>query len=61
MVAAGESLKDQLFNADSLGDLGREYAAALPGFDADHFAEKAVSGVADRSLLACLDWFADCL
>ena len=61
MVAAGASLKDQLFNAESLGDLGREYSAALPGLDAAQFAEKALSGVADRSLMACLDWFADCL
>lgn len=61
MVAAGYSLKDQLFNAESLGDLGREYAAGLPGFDGQAFAEKALSGVPERSLMACLDWFADCL
>ncbi len=55
------SLKDRLFNAKTLGQLGREYAAGLPGFDGAAFAEKALSGVADRSLVACLDWFADCL
>lgn len=55
------SLKDQLFNADSLGDLADEYAAAVPGFDRDAFHAVALSGVADRTLVACLDWFADCL
>ncbi|WP_415920852.1 DNA alkylation repair protein [Tateyamaria sp. SN6-1] len=55
------SLKDQLFNADSLGDLAQEFAAAVPGFDRAAFHTAAVSGIADRSLVACLDWFADCL
>ena len=55
------SLKDQLFNADSLGDLADEYAAAVPGFDRGAFHTAALSGVADRTLMACLDWFADCL
>ncbi|MEL7163843.1 MAG: DNA alkylation repair protein [Pseudomonadota bacterium] len=58
---ANFSLKDQLFNVETLGQLGREYAAVLPGFDANAFTELALAGVADRSLLACLDWFADCL
>ncbi|MEO0865268.1 MAG: hypothetical protein AAFY39_11920, partial [Pseudomonadota bacterium] len=55
------SLKDQLFNADSLGDLADQYSAAVPGFDRDGFHRDALSGVAERSLLECLDWFADCL
>ncbi|WP_299625703.1 DNA alkylation repair protein [uncultured Tateyamaria sp.] len=55
------SLKDQLFNADSLGDLAGEYAGAVPGFDRDAFHRAALGGVAERSLLECLDWFADCL
>ncbi|MEM6758384.1 MAG: hypothetical protein AAF601_02790 [Pseudomonadota bacterium] len=55
------SRKDQLFNADTLGQLGGEYARALPGFDGAAFAAEALSGVPERSLLACLDWFADCL
>ena len=61
MAERNFSLKDQLFNAESLGDLGREYAAGLPGFDGPAFAKKALSGVAERTLMACLDWFADCL
>ncbi|MEO0391253.1 MAG: DNA alkylation repair protein [Pseudomonadota bacterium] len=55
------SLKDQLFNAETLGQLGREYAAAVPGFDGPAFVAQALGGVADRTLIACLDWFADCL
>ncbi|MEP1355055.1 MAG: DNA alkylation repair protein [Tateyamaria sp.] len=54
------SLKDQLFNAGSLGDLADEFAAGVPGFDRDAFHATALSGIAERSLLECLDWFADC-
>lgn len=61
MAEKNFSLKDQLFNAQSLTQLGGEYAAALPGFDADAFVAKALSGVEERSLMECLDWFADCL
>lgn len=55
------SLKDQLFNAGSLGDLANEYNATLSGFNRDGFLDAALSGIPERSLLACLDWFADCL
>ncbi|MEL7132251.1 MAG: DNA alkylation repair protein [Pseudomonadota bacterium] len=55
------SLKDQLFNADSLGDLANEFAVGIPRFDRGAFHTAALSGVADRSLMECLDWFADCL
>ncbi|MEL7257926.1 MAG: hypothetical protein AAFN80_08780 [Pseudomonadota bacterium] len=60
-MAEGFSLKDQLFNADSIGDLAAEYAAALPGFDAKAFHAQVMGGLADRELLARLDWIADCL
>ena len=60
-MAQGYSLKDQLFNAESLGQLGAEYAAGLPGLDGAAFARLALSGVAERSLMECLDWFADCI
>lgn len=55
------SLKDQLFNARSLGDLADEYDATLSGFDRAGFLEASLSGIPDRSLMACLDWFAECL
>lgn len=58
---ANFSLKDQLFNADSLGDLADAFATALAGFDRNQFHRKALSGIPERSLLECLDWFADCL
>lgn len=55
------SLKDQLFNASSLSDLADEFAGAVAGFDRTRFLAAALSGIAERSLLECLDWFADCL
>ena len=58
--AQGFSLKDELFNANTVGDLAREFAV-LPGFDPDRFMEKAVPGLAPLGLLERLDWLADCL
>ena len=58
--AQGFSLKDELFNADTIGDLAREHAV-LPGFDPARFRDKAVAGLQDRGLLQRLDWLADCL
>lgn len=55
------SLKDHLFNPETIGQLAAEYAAGLPSFDADRFAKEALSGLPDRELLARLDWMADCL
>lgn len=55
------SLKDQLFNADTLRRLAEEYAAALPGIGAPALCEEMLAGVPERSLMASLDWFADCL
>ncbi|UWR27690.1 hypothetical protein K3757_07075 [Sulfitobacter sp. S223] len=54
-------LKDQLFNAESVGQLAAEYAAALPDFDADRFVTEALSGFAERELMARMAWMADCL
>ena len=58
---ANFSLKDRLFNADSLGDLADEFAGAVAGFDRDAFHAAALSGIPDRTLVECLDWFADCI
>ncbi|UWR16824.1 hypothetical protein [Sulfitobacter sp. M368] len=55
------SLKDHLFNADSVGDLASEFASALPDFDAARFQREALSGFAERELLARMEWMADCL
>ncbi|KIN64719.1 DNA alkylation repair enzyme [Sulfitobacter noctilucicola] len=55
------SLKDHLFNADTVGRLAAEYAAGVPGFDAARFEREALAGFAERELLARLEWMADCL
>ena len=55
------SLKDHLFNAESVGQLAGEYAAAVPGFDPARFCAEALSGFAERELMARLDWIADCI
>lgn len=53
-------LKDQLFNAETVGQLAQEYAAALPFFEAERFQRDALAGFAERELMARLDWLADC-
>ena len=60
-MAQGFSLKDQLFNADSIGDLAAEFAAGLPGFDGPGFHADVMGGLAPLGLLERLDWIADCL
>lgn len=55
------SLKDALFNAETVGQLASEYASAVPGFDADRFQAEALAGFSDRELMARLDWLADCI
>lgn len=55
------SLKDHLFNAQTVAQLAGEYAAALPDFDPDRFQREALSGFEDRELMARLDWLADCI
>ncbi|MBO6883340.1 MAG: hypothetical protein JJ869_07130 [Marivita sp.] len=56
----GFSLKDELFNARTIGDLAAEYAI-LPGFDPDRFLSEALAGLSSRGLLERLDWLADCI
>lgn len=58
--AQGFSLKDELFNAHSIGDLAAEYAV-LPGFDPARFETDALAGLSSRGLLERLDWLADCV
>jgi 3-methyladenine DNA glycosylase AlkC len=55
------SLKDHLFNEDTLGQLAAEYATGLPGFDAEAFLDRVMPGLAGRGLLERIDWIADCL
>lgn len=55
------SLKDHLFNAETIGQLAAEYAAGLRGFDAARFVREALGGFETRELLARMEWMADCL
>ena len=55
------SLKDHLFNPETVARLAAEYAAALPFFDASRYQAEVLSGFADRELMARMDWMADCL
>lgn len=55
------SLKDHLFNADTVGQLAAEYSAGLPDFDAPRFEVEALSGFGERELMARMEWLADCL
>lgn len=60
-MAQGFSLKDHLFNAETVGQLARETARALPGFDPKRFRAEALAGFPHRELLQRLDWLADCM
>jgi 3-methyladenine DNA glycosylase AlkC len=55
------SLKDHLFNAETVGQLASEYSTGVASFDGPAFAAKALSGFPERELLARMDWMADCL
>lgn len=54
------SLKDHLFNAESIGQLARDHAV-LPGFDGPGFAAEVLAGLEGRELKERLEWIADCL
>jgi 3-methyladenine DNA glycosylase AlkC len=55
------SLKDHLFNAETVGQLAAEFAAGVPGFDVTRFTAEALAGFPERELMQRLDWMADCL
>jgi 3-methyladenine DNA glycosylase AlkC len=55
------SLKDHLFNEQTVGQLAAEFAAGVSGFDADRFTAEALTGFPERELMARMDWMADCL
>ncbi len=60
-MAEAFSLKDHLFNAESLGQLAGEYQGAVPGFDAEGFLAEVLPGLQGRELKARLEWIADCV
>ncbi|MCV6585532.1 MAG: hypothetical protein OIF47_08350 [Marinibacterium sp.] len=60
-MAAGYSLKDQLFNADKVAGLGARFAAVAPGFDADRFQATVMARLPDLELKARITCIADAL
>ena len=60
-MASGFSLKDQLFNADTVGYLAGLFAQADPKFDAPGFTSQALAGFPERELKQRIDWIATCL
>lgn len=59
-MAGGYSLKDELFNADTVGDLAAGFRRADPKFDPG-FEARVLSRFPELELKARIDWIADCL
>lgn len=57
----GFSLKDHLFNADSLRDFSNEISNGVAGFDGAGYQVEVLAGFPQRGLLERLEWMADCL
>ena len=55
------SLKDHLFNTETVRQLAAEFAAGVPDFDAERFSAQALAGFPERELMARMEWMADCL
>ncbi|MGY3439575.1 MULTISPECIES: hypothetical protein [unclassified Marinovum] len=53
------SLRDHLFNAESLGQLAGEFAAGVDGFDADRFLNAVLPQLPDLELMQRLEAIAD--
>ncbi|MDA7428758.1 DNA alkylation repair protein [Primorskyibacter aestuariivivens] len=56
---AGFSLADQLFNAETLGQLAGEFAAGVPGFDAERYLAEVLPKLPDLELMARMEAMAD--
>jgi len=54
------SLKDHLFNEETVADAARDFARGIDGFDPDAYLRAVLAGFPSRELLARLDWMADC-
>ncbi|MEM8980176.1 MAG: hypothetical protein AAGD04_11880 [Pseudomonadota bacterium] len=61
MAQSTFSLKDQLLNAQSVGQLADEVAHAWSEFDKEAFQNRALSRFPDLELKARLNWIAECL
>ncbi|MFC3615833.1 hypothetical protein ACFORG_18945 [Lutimaribacter marinistellae] len=60
-MAAGDLLKDQLFNAEKVRSLSARFAAADPSFDHGAFETAVMSRLPELELKARMDWIATCL
>lgn len=60
-MAKPPPLKDQFFNAETIGQLAAEFAASVPDFDVARFEAQALAGFPERELMARLEWMADCI
>ena len=60
-MAAGYSLKDQLFNAERVRYLAGLFGAADAGFDAAEFEVSVMARLPDLELKQRIQWIADCL
>jgi len=60
-LAEKYSLKDHVFNANSVGQLAGEFAAVIPGFSAEEFSRSALGGFESREFMARLEWLASCV
>ncbi len=60
-MAAGFSLKDQLFHRAKIARLGEELAAAWPDFDAAAFEGRVMARLEALELKARIAWIAECL
>ncbi|MBL4627614.1 MAG: hypothetical protein JKY00_06180 [Roseicyclus sp.] len=55
------SLKDHLFNAESIGQLAAEYVSGINGFNVEAYTRDVLGGFPARELMARMEWMADCL
>lgn len=60
-MAAGFSLKDQLFNAEKVAYLGGLFAAASGRFDAPAFQARVMARLPELELKQRIAWIGDCL
>ena len=55
------SLKDHLFNPESVGQLAEQFAAAMPGFPSQPFQEAVLARFPELGLMQRIDHMATCL
>ena len=60
-MAAGYSLKDQLFNTEKVRYLAGLFGAADPAFDSASFERQVMTRLLDLELKQRIQWIADCL